>query len=202
MRKTFFGCLLMASLTAPLAAQAAEATLNAILSKPLPTAHEVALRALDDSDEAVALKSQIEKGLESRGYRLNPNSPLILTFEIQDEVGAYTYTDRRYFVDLGARGSRTGGEDAHARFNVFDSKTGGIMNEGHGGTKIVTPTKYRLKLTLDAPADAGHIERYWQGWATANLGNADNETLIRAMVLPLLDTLGKTVKNQTFDVPD
>ena len=182
--------------------QAAEGQLNAISSKPLPGDKVLALRALDDSDEALRLKAQFERELKARGYRLDPKAPLTLTFEVLDELGAYTFTDQRYFLDIqGHKGTSTGTEGSEARFNVFDSKTGGILNEGNGGTKVITPTKYRLKVTIDGPAEAGRIERYWQGWATGTLGASTNESLIAAMVTPVVDSLGKTVKNESFPLP-
>lgn len=192
-----------AMLAAVPVAHASEGHLNAISSKPFPAAPEFAIRALDDSDEAQELTRRFEDELKAKGYRINPKSELVLTFEIIDELGAFTYTDRRYFVELHAQGSRTGGEDAQARFNVFDSKTGGILNQGEGGgTKIVTPTKYRLKVTVDGPAGPGRLERYWQGWMTGTLGASDNQTLIQGMVAPLVDNLGKTVRNEVFPLPD
>ena len=57
-------------------------------------------------------------------------------------------------------------------------------------------------MTIDGPAEAGRIERYWQGWATGNLGASTNETLIGAMVVPLVESLGKTVKNEVFPLPN
>lgn len=206
MTKLFSGALLAGGLALALiaspAARAADGQLNAVSNKPLPTAPEFALRALDDSDEANDVMQRFETELKAKGYRLNPKASLVFTVEIVDELGAYTYTDKRYFIDLGARGSRTGGEDAHARFNVFDSKTGGILNEGNGGTKIVTPTKYRLNVTIDGPDGPNHMERYWQGWMTGVLGAADNQTLVEAMVAPLVENIGKTVRSKPYPLPD
>tara|TARA_R110002124_G_scaffold9429_10_gene48413 strand:- start:14940 stop:15554 length:615 start_codon:yes stop_codon:yes gene_type:complete len=185
------------------AGHAAEGQLNAISSKPLPNGKVLAVRALDDSDESLELVHQFTRELRNRGYRLDPKADLVLTFEVLDELGAFTFTDKRYFLDVqGTKGTSSGTEGSEARFNVFDSKTGGILIEGQGGTKIVTPTKYRLKVTIDGPAEAGRIERYWQGWATGNLGAATNETLIGAMVVPLVENLGKTVKNEVFPLPN
>ena len=184
-------------------AEAAEGNLNAISSKPIPGGKVLAVRALDDSDESLNLIEQFKRELSARGYRIDPKAPLILTFEIIDEIGAYTFSDQRYILDVqGHKGTSTGTDGTEARLNVFNSKTGGILNQGRGSTKIVTPTKYRLKVTIDGPAQAGRIERYWQGWATGNLGAATNESLIGAMVTPLVDVLGKTVKNQTFPLPN
>jgi hypothetical protein len=185
-------------------ALAAEGQLNAISQKPIPAGKILSVRALDDSDESLALKDQFVRELTNRGYRVQSQADLVLTFEIQDELGAYTFTDKRYILDLQtSRGTNQGiDDDSHAKFNVFNSKTGGILNKGQGGTKIVTPTKYRLKVTVDGPAEAGRIERYWQGWATGKLGAATNEALIGAMVAPLVDSVGKTVKDHTITLPD
>ncbi|PIW25745.1 MAG: hypothetical protein COW30_18615 [Rhodospirillales bacterium CG15_BIG_FIL_POST_REV_8_21_14_020_66_15] len=203
--KTSLFAILALVLTAalPCVTLAADGQLNAISSKPLPGGKVLAVRALDDSDAALDLTAQFERELKARGYRVDPKAELVLTFEVLDELGAYSFTDKRYFLDVqGTKGTSTGIEGSEARFNVFDSKTGGILNEGHGGTKIVTPTKYRLKVTIDGPAEAGRIERYWQGWATGNLGAATNESLIGAMVAPLTEIVGKTVKNETFSLPN
>lgn len=204
MKRSLFAILaLLLAAAVPGTPHAAEGQLNAISSKPLPGGRVVAVRALDDSDEALGLAAQFERELKARGYRVDAKAGLVLTFEILDELGAYTFTDKRYFLDVqGTKGTSSGTEGSEARFNVFDSKTGGILNEGHGGTKIVTPTKYRLKVTIDGPAEAGRIERYWQGWATGKLGTATSESLIGAMVVPLVDNLGKAVKNETFTIPD
>lgn len=185
-------------------ALAAEGRLNAVSQKPIPAGNILSVRALDDSDESMALKDQFVRELTNRGYRVQPKADLVLTFEIQDELGAYTFTDKRYILDLQtSRGTNQGiDDDSHAKFNVFNSKTGGILNKGQGGTKIVTPTKYRLKVTVDGPAEAGRIERYWQGWATGKLGAATNEALIGAMVAPLVDSVGKTVKDHAITLPD
>lgn len=196
-----FALMLTAAFTT--VGHAADGQLNAISSKPIPGGKVLAVRALDDSDESLELTHQFTRELRNRGYRIDPKAELVLTFEVLDELGAYTFTDKRYFLDIqGTKGTSTGTEGSEARFNVFDSKTGGILNEGQGGTKIVTPSKYRLKVTIDGPAEAGRIERYWQGWATGNLGASTNETLIGAMVVPLVDSLGKTVKNETFPLPN
>ncbi|MEK9671980.1 MAG: hypothetical protein VW268_05685 [Rhodospirillaceae bacterium] len=185
-----------------LPAAAEDGRLTAVSSTPLPAGKPFAVRPLDDSDEALKLKSLFEQELVAHRHRIDPKSDVVLTFEIIDEVGAYSVTDRRYFIELKAQGSRTGGEDAQARFNVFDSNSGGILNKGSGGTKIVTPSKYRLKVTIDGPAGPGRLARFWQGMASGNLGTANNEKLVRAMVVPLVRSIGKTVKGENFPLPD
>ncbi|MEQ8229739.1 MAG: hypothetical protein RIA64_16765 [Rhodospirillales bacterium] len=198
-----FALALILSLGVSAGAMATDGQLNAISSKPLPGGKVLSVRALDDSDESLALVEQFQRELSARGYRVDSKADLVLTFEIIDELGAYTFSDQRYYVDVqGQKGTSTGTEGTEARLNVFNSKTGGILNEGRGGTKIVTPTKYRLKVTIDGPAEAGRIERYWQGWATGNLGASTNESLISAMVVPLVDVLGRTIKNETFPLPN
>lgn len=202
MIRIFSGVLSVLLLAFATPAYAAEGSLSAVVNKPFSGIKEMAVRPLDDSDEAVKLQSQFEAELVASGYRINPTSEIVLTFEIIDELGAFSVTDRRYFIDLQAKGSRTGGEDAHARFNVFDSKTGGILNKGQGETKIVTPSKYRLRVTVDGPAGPGRLERYWEGTATGKLGTADNQSLIKAMVAPLVNNIGKTVKGAPFPIPN
>ena len=62
-------------------------------------------------------------------------------------MGAWSDAGKRTLLELTARGGDEGGEDAKARFNVFDSKRGGILNKGRGGT-TVTPCSRSEKQRL------------------------------------------------------
>ncbi len=43
-------------------------------------------------------------------------------------------------------------------------------------------------------------ERLWQGEASAKLGRTDGPQLVKLMIPPLLDAIGKTVRSQPFGV--
>lgn len=182
-------------------AQSAEKGLmNAVLYNPLPAGAAVTVSPLDNSDDNMILQKVFETDLAARGYKISADAPLILSFETRDVVGAYTSRDARHVLELSGGGGQGGGEDTKARVNVFDSNTGGLLNPGRdtGDTHIVTPTQYRMDVTIDR-RDNG--SRLWQAWALADLGQSDGLTLTRAMVPVITRAIGKTVRQQPFTVP-
>ena len=173
--------------------------LNAVAYASMPGDKAVAVRALDNSTESLALKAQFERELQARGYSVAKDAAMVLSFEVRDVVGAWTAGERRAFLELEARGGRVGGERASAKLNIFDSDRGGIFNKGRGdATSITTPSRYRLDATVD---DARSGKRLWQAWAVADLRHADGPTLTRAMVPVVVENLGNTVKRQPFQLP-
>ncbi len=200
MRFLFLALGLFGLVASPVFAQSPDSgLLNAVAYKDVPTAAAITVRPLDDSDDNLILKQEFEKALQNRGYRIVQDSPLVLTFETSDTVGAYTDRNARHVLELSGGGGRGGGEDARARVNVFDSVSGGLMNTGEdtGDTSIVTPSQYRLDVSLDDKADR---KRLWQAWATADIARSDGRTLTRAMVPVIVQSVGQTVRRQPFQV--
>ncbi len=170
-----------------------DGVLNAVAYKALPRDWPIMVRPLDNSDANLAIQKEFEQQLRALGYTVRPDAPLILSFDTRDEIGAWSDEGRRTVLELEGRGGLIGGDSARARFNLFDSDHGGIMNEGRGsGTNIVTPSRYRLDVSID---DRQSGERLWQAWATAELQQSSGAALTRAMVPGTLQSLGRTVKN-------
>lgn len=199
---------LLASLTlvavlacGPALAQIAnEGLMNAVVYTPVPKGASVTVSPLDNSDDNMVLQKVFESELTAQGYKVVPDAPLVLSFETRDVVGAYTSRNARHVLELTGGGGRGGGEDAKARVNVFDSAAGGLLNPGRdtGDTHIVTPTQYRMDVTLER-RDGG--TRLWQAWALADLGQSNGLALTRAMVPVITRAIGQTVRQQPFAVP-
>jgi hypothetical protein len=175
----------------------AQAFINAVSFQPLPERSVVTVRPLDNSDANLKLKTAFEEALRVRGFGVTKDSPLVLSFDTRDEVGAWTDAGRRTILELRAEGGREGGEYAHAKVIVFDTNSGGLLNEGRGGTAIATPSTYRIDATLD---DRTNGRRVWQGWAIANLNLGERTELDRAMVPAIVQNLGRIATRQPFEV--
>ncbi|MBM3582597.1 MAG: DUF4136 domain-containing protein [Alphaproteobacteria bacterium] len=173
------------------------AVVNAVSFQPLPERAVFAVRPLDNSDANLRLKVAIEEALRARGFGVAKESSLILSFDTRDEVGVWTDSGRRTILELQAQGGRDGGEYAHAKVNVFDSASGGLLNEGRGGTSIATPSTYRIDATVD---DRTNGRRLWQGWAIANLSHGDRTELDRAMIPAIVQNVGRSVTRQPFEL--
>lgn len=175
-----------------------DGVLNAVAYRPLPQDRSITVRPLDNSDANLVIQKEFEQRLRALGYTVRPDAPLILSFDTRDEIGAWSDDGRRTVLELEGRGGVIGGDSARARLNLFDSDRGGIMNEGRSsGTNIVTPSRYRLDVSID---DRQSGERLWQAWATADLQQASGAALTRAMVPGTLRSLGTTVKNQAIEL--
>lgn len=172
--------------------------LNAVAYKPLPHDQPISVRPLDNSDANLVIQKEFERQLASLGYVIRPDASLVLSFDTRDEIGAWSDDGRRTVLELEGHGGVIGGDSARARFNLFDSDRGGIVNEGRSsGTSIVTPSRYRLDVSID---DKQSGERLWQAWVTAELQQASGAALTKAMVPGVVRNLGTTVKNQAIDL--
>ncbi len=180
------------------AAQTNEGMFNSVSYKAVEKGAEIAVLPLDNSDNNLILQREFEKQLKRAGFKVTGAARLILSFEVRDEIGAWSTTGRRHILELRARGGKEGGEDAQARFNLFDSNKGGMFNKGSGGTRIVTPSQYRIDATID---DKTNGKRLWQAWSSADLSTYGSLELTRAMVPMMVRNLGKTVKQESFKLP-
>ncbi len=199
MRRMFWLAAILAALLnfSAFAQSTGTGTLNAVSFFPLPGASTIEIQTLDNSDQNLALARELTQALTARGYTLSDNAALILTIETHDEIGAWTTTDRRHVVELKSRQSEYDDDESQIKFNLFNSNTGGILNQGSSGTSIVTPSQYELQITIDS-AEGGR--RLWEGWAGAELGQSDSYTLMRGMIPALADAIGKSVTRQTFPI--
>lgn len=192
---------LIALLTLSAAAQeAAQGRLNAVSFDPLPQDGAIFVRPLDNSDENLALKIEFERELAARGYVIATSADsLVLTFDTRDEAGAISQGDRRHVVELKQRviGSRDP-EDVSAQVKVFDSGSGALLNRGPRGSRVVTPSQYRLEVDID---DKRAGRRLWQGWAVVRAVQTDRRAINRAAIPILVDAIGQTVRSQPFDLP-
>ena len=172
--------------------------LNAVAYDPLPAQLSVNVRPLNASDENLAPKQAFETALRERGYTVAVDAPLVLTFETREAAGAWADRGRRTVIELEARGEGVGGDQQRVRLNLFNSSSGGVFNRGReGGTGIVTPSHFRIDLSID---DRSSGERLWQAWAVADIGRLDGRRISQAMVPGMISRLGETVRQEQLDL--
>ena len=171
--------------------------MNAISYKPLPQNTAFSVKPLDNSNQNIVLKEEFEQLLKRKGFSISKNSPLVITFETHSEIGSYTTRNRRSILALDARGGREGGEDARMRFNLFDSNTGGLLNQGKGETSLKTNSQYRLDVSIVNRANGKY---HWQAWTTANQDRSAGGASILAMVPEMVNKIGEKVKSHVFDL--
>ncbi|MBH89177.1 MAG: hypothetical protein CMF71_02950 [Magnetovibrio sp.] len=179
-------------------AQAAgQGLMNAISYKELPQNTAFIVKPLDDSDQNIILKQKFEHLLKTKGYPIRRNAPLVFTFGTSNELSTYTTRNRRSILELDAHGGREGGEDARMRFNLFDSNSGGMFNQGKGETTVGTNGRFRLDVSIINRTNGKH---HWQAWTTTNQSHSFSGDVISAMAPEMVNKIGKKIKSRTFDL--
>ena len=171
--------------------------INAISFKALPNNTAFTVKPMDDSNQNIVLKQKFEHLLKIKGFTISKDAPLVLTFGHSNELSTYTTRNRRSVLELDAHGGREGGEDARMRFNLFDSNSGGMFNEGKGETSLRTNGQFRLDVSIINRTNGKH---HWQAWTTTNQGRSGGGGLILAMVPEMVNKIGKKVTSQIFDL--
>ena len=181
------------------AAASADGTLNAVSYQPMPTGTTLSVRPLDNSDHNMLLKADFERALRGKGYTISDDAKLVFTFETMDTAGAWTGGGPNPFIELSNNPDQTGIEAPRVKFNLFNTERGGILNPDRTEvTRMVTPSSFRIDVTIDSLTDG---KRLWHGWSSINIGAGDNREMTRSMVPVMVEGLGKTVREQKFQVP-
>lgn len=167
-----------------------QATLNAVAFQPLAGSQPIEVRVLDNSDENLAIMHELQAALKRRGVPVGGDqAPLMLTIDTGDSVGAWTAPPSSDQVPM-----------MDDRGRLFPQGELDIARQARlplAGTTVVTPAQYRLGLTLDARATG---TRLWQGWAIADLTQGERGDLAAAMVPKLVNSLGQTVREESFEL--
>ncbi len=195
----FFMLSLSFALAALPSASAEEAQMNAQLLRELPSEKTIFVQVLDNSDQNLALKADIENELQKNGYSLSESAPLVLNFTTQDQLGVWDSGSKRYIFSFEAKSGTEGHEDTRkARVNVFDSATGGLLNKsGNAQGTTSTASQYRLDITVESRTTG---KTFWRGWSEAALEAGDSQALIKKMIPPLMKIIGQTVRKQSFTI--
>jgi hypothetical protein len=187
--------LVLLAASAPAAAVAEEAlqgVLNAVSYAPFPSRQAIYVRALDNSDESLALKREWEGLLRAAGHVVGSDaSALALTFRTFGDVGRFEGS-RRLLSETAPVQSTHGVEADRYVVNLFDSKQGGWLNR-RAETFNVRRSRFRLEATVE---ERGAGRTIWKGWTSADLDRGASASLIRTMVPPLVSALGQTVREQ------
>jgi len=193
----WFGCLALVTLILSSAvAHAQQIMLNAVSYEPIPSGQSVMVEIFDDSDDNKRLKKQFEDQLKSQGYTIADDARLILSFETRDTSGTWTGGGPNRLVEIGNAGNHTGTDAPDVRVNIFDNQRGGLLNpKPNKGVTQVAPSQYRIDASIE---DRTNGKRLWQGWGIANIGSADDPAIQNAMVRPIVEHIGQTVRDQTF----
>ena len=196
--KLFFILALLLMITSPKYLHAAEGILNSISFASVPHGASVHIESFDDSDDSVQILQAFEAAIKAAGYVPANNAKLLLIFEARIDIGGFSTRSRRYIFSLETMSNKLGkGQESHAKVNVFNSNTGGLLNKGRGTTTITTPSTYEINAAIE-DRDTG--KTLWQGWVSTKLPNKIGMEYPKLMVPKIVGAIGKTVRQGNFSL--
>lgn len=178
--------------------EAENGVINAVSLQALPSSWTIQVQPLNDSVDNLALQKVIETELNKRGYRVANEAPFILMFTIRDQIENRSSISKREIFSLQTQTGRGHEEKTKARVNIYQSAKGGLLNKGNDHREASSiASQYRLYVTLESQSNG---KAYWQAWAVANLKKGDGYSLTKQMILPIIRSIGKTVRHQEFSI--
>ena len=165
--------------------------LNCIAYYALPQSPAIEVALFDDSDENLAIQRSFQDALRDAGFAASQGPALELAFTMEVIDKGFTSA----VPNLGRLdGSSDSGIDLNVNIwsNLRDSMFGGRKTRaGRGSNQLHVNAVVRDRRS-------GRL--LWQGDAFAALHTADRLALVRAMIAPLVQNLGRTVKNQAIQI--
>jgi len=190
--------LIVATVLIPDAARAGEGIVNGIKFRDLAPGSAIKVEALDNSDINLALAKEFETKLAKRGFRISADADLILTFETHDLSGSWKGGDANRWLEFANNENHTGSRAPQVRLRLLETNKGGLLNrEKPRGLRQVAASKQRIDVSLESRGDG---KRLWQGWSAADIGAVDSLDRARAMIAPLVEAMGRTVRRQKVTI--
>ncbi len=176
-------------------AYASGITLNAVSYFDIPKNEPLMVEIFDDAKENLALKKQFENELREQGYTVAEDARLILSFETRDTSGKWSGGGPNRLIEMRNTKNHTGKDAPEVVVNIYDNQRGGVFNPKRDpGITQVAPSEFRIDASIE---DRTNGRRLWQGWTiTASVG-AEDTSIHRSMVKPIVANIGNTVRDQT-----
>lgn len=198
MRNMTFYAVFLSVLISVVTAVKAEGIISAVSFLSVPAGSVIFVRPLDNSDSNLILQKDFERALKSKGYTIGKDAALILTFETRDDSGAWSGGGENRYLELSNNHDQSGVNAPRVRLNLFNSRRGGILNPNRKDTtRTVTPSSFRIDVTID---DKSNGKRIWQGWSSLSTRVGGNREISRKMIPILVDGLGQTIRRKTFSL--
>ncbi|MBO6519981.1 MAG: hypothetical protein JJ900_03730 [Rhodospirillales bacterium] len=177
------------------ALEAQTVNLNAVSYAELPSGRDITVETFDDSEKVKKLKALFEEELELAGYNVTQGARMILSFEARDTEGSWSGGGPNRLIEIRESDNHTGKDAPDVRVNIFDSQRGGLLNPKRDkGITQVAPSQFRIDASIE---DRTNGKRLWQGWSvTEDFAVGESHTVQRSMVKPIIESIGKTVRDE------
>jgi len=169
---------------------------NAASFEPLDRALPVTVQPLDDTDLNLQIRDQILAELRQGAYRVSDPAALELSFDSSVEQGRIPARELSLgHLDAGSEKDAQSGTGVDVEVNVWSSSQDSVLGgrkEAEGKRKV---SQFHINAELRSLRDGTLI---WRGDVFADMDLSGPEQLSGQLVLPLVASLGRTVRNQPF----
>ena len=167
----------------------------------IDTGRPVSVVALDDTDLNLKFRAQIIDQLRTAGYSVVDQADLELSFDNEVMQGAIESSgpslgrlEAGTNTGVGRRSTDTG---VDVNVNVWSSSQDSVLGGRKSGGSTRTASQLRVFAVLQ---DRRSGIRLWEGDARAVMSQSNPDRLGRAMVPPLVEALGQTVRREPFEL--
>lgn len=176
----------------------AEGLVSGVSFLPIPSGSAMSVRPLNNSDSNLILQKDFELALKERGFKIGGDEALVLTFETIDVSGAWIGGGENYLIELSNHDDQSGIEAPRFHFNLFNSERGGMLNFNRKEkTHTVTPSKFRIDVTIDKKHNG---KRIWHGWSSTTSHIGKDLENSRKMISVLVNSLGQNISHRSFSL--
>jgi len=157
----------------------------------LPAGTAIAVRPLDDSPVNLDLRKVFIEALRARQRGLAADEGAVV-LEFQSEIQGIK-SGREPLYGRGVTTNR----ETRLRLNMWSNTEDSLLAGRAPGSELRGSVRYVLRATLD---DRRGGRRLWQGQAIYDRPTADDLATLKAMVSPLIDALGRSVRAGGFTI--
>lgn len=177
---------------AQLAANGAPGIVSTVAFGEVPPERPIAVTPFGDDDLSMRVKARFEEALRQAGRSVAEAAPLTLSFETRLIQGRFSRAEG----NMGRFEADTGGMELN--LNVWSSSQDSLL----GGRQTGTAESRRANLLhMNAVLhDRATGKTLWQGDAYSEMLSSDEARIAASMVAPLAANLGRSVKQQPFDI--
>ncbi|WP_119458420.1 hypothetical protein [Rhodospirillaceae bacterium SYSU D60014] len=164
---------------------------TAVVYSPLPESAAFRLRMRDDTELSHQIRRLVAASLESRGYAVRNDAPLVIDIEAEVYRPPVREYDGMGEIDIDSGG-------LEITVNLWSSNEDSLLRRQRNPDPL-PDREFRISLAIHGADHQGHICRYlWRG-EVAELRQTDTPVIAsRRMVPALVAAIGETVTAATL----
>ncbi len=176
---------------AQLSPDGAPGIVSAAALRPIESGVAYSVRTYDDADLDLEIRQALERRLQETDRELAPDGPLLL------DIATEVIPGNRRDSEPSLGNLRAGKSSVQLNMNVWSSSKDSLLGGRQEQSSGSRPNVFHINAVL---RDSRTGTVLWEGNAFAEMLTTDTRRIALSMVGPLVDSLGRTVRNEPFQI--